>query len=371
MPRYVKMLSDGMKDRGHEVDIWQPSAFFYKLAGTGPLKKWFGYIDQYLVFPVQARKKIKTLPADTIFVFTDHALGPWVPLVKNRPHLIHCHDFLAQRSALGEFPENHTGFSGRLYQAYIRRGYKKGKNFISISGKTREDLHKFLTRKPSISELVYNGLNKDFEIRDPVEARQKLGNHTGIDLSTGYILHVGGNQWYKNRTGVIEIYNALQKQAGSQIPLLLVGSAPDDELKKTHASSPYKNQIHFLTNINDDLLKCAYTGAHVLLFPSLAEGFGWPIAEAMAAGCPVITSNEPPMTEVAASAAFLIARKPADKKKAGEWAIEGAKTVVSVLQLPTSEREKIIEDGLLNVKRFSAPVSLDEIEKIYKRINAA
>jgi hypothetical protein len=142
-PRYTQMLANGMRERGHDVDVWQPVPLFYNLRVPKKIKKWLGYLDQYLIFPFKIRKRIKVLPSETIFVFTDHALGPWVPLVKNRPHIIHCHDFLAQRSALGEFPQNPTALSGRLYQAFIRRGYRKGNNFISISYKNKDDLHRF------------------------------------------------------------------------------------------------------------------------------------------------------------------------------------------------------------------------------------
>jgi len=368
MPRYARMLADGMKERGHEVDVWQPTPLFYKFSIAPSFKKWLGYIDQYFIFPVQSRRRIKMLPPDTFFVFTDHALGPWVSLVKNRPHIIHCHDFLAQRSALGEFKENRVGLSGRLYQSLIRRGYRKGKNFISVSDKTRGDLHQFLTYDPPISEVVYNGLNMQFEETDIEYAKKMFSQKTGIDLSAGYLLHVGGNQWYKNRLGVIEIYNALRRQGDIKLPLLLIGTAPSDELKKAHELSAFKEQIYFLENIEDKFLRLAYRAASAFLFPSLAEGFGWPIAEAMASGCPVITTNEKPMTEVAGCSAFFISRRPSTKEQLEEWAATAADVVKKVLQLNTKERQEIIQKGFINIERFASDKALNRIEKIYQEI---
>jgi hypothetical protein len=127
MPRYATLLAEGMKRRGHQVELWYPQAGFFRLPSPSLLKKWLGYIDQYIVFPKQVRRRIKKCSPDTLFVFTDHALGPWVPLVSDRPHIIHCHDFLAQRSALGKFIANPVSWTGRQYQAFIRKGYKKGK----------------------------------------------------------------------------------------------------------------------------------------------------------------------------------------------------------------------------------------------------
>lgn len=370
MPRYAGMLADGMKQRGHEVSIWQPSPLFFNGRFPGSLKKWLGYIDQYIVFPLKTRRRIKQIAPDTIFIFADQALGPWVPLVKNRLHVIHCHDFLAQRSALGEFPQNRVSFSGRLYQSYIRRGYRKGKNFISVSYKTKSDLHKFLNAVPSFSEVIYNGLNPRFNQMDSVHARELLSQKLQIILSDGYILHVGGNQWYKNRAGVIEIYGEFRKQITSEIPLLLVGVKPSDEIKQAYMSSPYKEQIHFITEMDDIALHYAYAGASVFLFPSFAEGFGWPIAEAMASGCPVITTNEMPMTEVAGSCAYFVPPRPVrNKKKEAEWSSAAANIVVQVIQMDVSERQQIIQTGLKNIERFNAVTVLNQIESAYKDLH--
>lgn len=363
------MLANGMRQMGHEVDVWQPLPLLYNLKGPKSIKKWFGYLDQFLIFPLQIQRRKNLLPPDTLFVFTDNALGPWVPLLMNRPHIIHCHDFIAQRSALGEFPENRISLTGRLYQSFIRRGYRKAKNFISVSYKTRDDLHKFITNVPSISEVVYNGINKCLKKIDHLNAREILRQQTGIDLSNGYILHVGGNQWYKNRIGVIEIYNATRRQFQSSLSLLLIGVEPSDDIREVYNLSPFKKQIHFLANIDDGFLRIAYAGASAFLFPSIAEGFGWPIAEAMASGCPVITTNENPMKEVAGSCAFFIPAKPNNGKEAvNEWAFESAKVVVQVLQLTDSKRMQIVQNGLININRFNAESMISQVEKIYSNL---
>jgi hypothetical protein len=122
-------------------------------------------------------------------------------MVVKRPHVIHCHDFSAQQSALGYIPENKTGVTGKIYQSLIFRGYSTGKHFISVSKKTQEDLHQLLSASPLTSEVVYNGLNQSFKSLDPEQARKEFSNYFKINLSKGFLLHVGGNQWYKNRPG--------------------------------------------------------------------------------------------------------------------------------------------------------------------------
>ena len=242
MSRYAKLLSEGMKHRGHEVEIWYPAGFFFHLPFSSTIKKWFGYIDQYIIFPIQVRRRLKKCSPDTLFVFTDQALGPWIPLVADRPHIIHCHDFLAQRSALGEFAENPVSWTGRKYQAFIRRGYRKGKNFISVSEKTKQDLLYFLETTASFSEVVYNGLTQPFVAGDTEKIRKILSAKTKIDLNDGYLLHVGGNQWYKNRSGVIYIYDAWRSLNNKKLPLLFIGELPSKSLLKIYNQSPYSSQ---------------------------------------------------------------------------------------------------------------------------------
>lgn len=371
MPRFANMLLTGMKARGWNVTILRPTPFASRVPAAGVIRKWLGYIDQYIVFPISVKKQMKKFPEDTLFVFTDQALGPWVPLVSRRSYVIHCHDFLAQRSAQGRIPENPTGWLGRQYQAFIHRGYARGKYFISVSQKTKEDLHAFLPAEPVRSEVIYNGLNQSFEPHEPLMARAALSEHTGLRLGRGYLLHIGGNQWYKNRAGVIEIYNAWRSRFGERLPLLMIGKPPDRKLMEVHGKSRYKNDIHWIENLTDRFLPLAYAGASVFLFPSLAEGFGWPIAEAMACGCPVITTDARPMTEVAGNAAFLISVRPRNEDEVSLWASEGANAVNHLMKLAPHERRLVIKAGLSNAKRFDREVALDRIEKVYREVLSA
>lgn len=369
MPKYADWLAKGMEQRGHNVDVWTPKPVFFNVPAPSSFKKWLGYIDQYILFPIKVKAKLKSLSSDSLFVFSDHALGPWVPLVKNRNHIIHCHDLLAQQSAMGEIAENKTGWTGRIYQRFIRRGYASGRNFISISYKTQADLHQFLGRTPDISKIVYNGLTQEFRPETNIKSiRAELTKLTSIDLTNGYILHVGGNQWYKNRRGVVEIYNSWRKSTSLRTPLLLVGASPNETLSKVIGSSAYQSDIHTLVNKNDEFVKKAYCGASLFLFPSLAEGFGWPIAESMASGCPVITTSLAPMTEVAGNASVNIPRRPTEDSLISDWSSNASAVLEEIINYSTEDREKMILNGLENIKRFNSDKALDEIELVYKMI---
>ncbi|MGN6616306.1 MAG: glycosyltransferase [Ilyomonas sp.] len=368
MNRFSQLLAEGMKSRGHKTEVLFPRPFFSSLPLPQSLKKWFGYLDQFIVFPLQAKKKINSYSADTLFVFTDHALGPWVPLVTSKPHIIHCHDFLAQQSALYKIAINKTSRSGRIYQKMIHSGYSKGKNFISVSKKTQEDLLSALSFKPDYCEVIYNSLSPVFKPLNTNESKRILTQKINIDLTLGYILHVGGNVWYKNRAGVFQLYEAWRSISNTQLPLVFVGEKPSPVLSKMISQSSYKKDIHFIQDVSDELLNIIYAGATVLLFPSLAEGFGWPIAEAMAAGCLVITTDQPPMTEVAKDAGFYISRKPDNKTETVEWAMRSAQIIENVTTLPEESRKCLVQSGIENAKRFSSDTILQKIEAAYQNI---
>jgi glycosyltransferase involved in cell wall biosynthesis len=325
-------------------------------------------MDQYLVFPAKLKFLLSTCTKDTLFVFTDQALGPLVPIFRNKKHVIHCHDFLALQSAKGNIQENVIGWTGKQYQALIKHGFITGKNFISVSENTSKHLNSILTAPIGRNEVVYNGVSGIYSPVGLSLARGYVYRETGITVDGGYILHVGGNQWYKNRIGVVEIYNAWRSMNNLSLPLLLIGEVPSKQLKISANQSEFKRDIHFLTNKDSEFIRNAYSGAEVLLFPSLAEGFGWPIAEAMACGCQVITTKEAPMTEVGKDAAFYIERRPQNENEISTWANTAAKLLQNILCSSGTERQKRIDEGFRNVMRFNENETLDRIERIYQSV---
>ena len=372
MPRFASLIGEGMRARGHDVHYWTSPHWFGRMAVKCPLsaRKWLGYIDQFLIFPLLLWFRVAAQPPDTTFVVADQALGMWVPIISHRLHVVHCHDFLAQRSAMGEFPEKTTGWTGRKYQDLIRRGYRRARNFISVSNKTRTDLHRFLNSESILSEVVYNPLNYPFTPLDRQAALALLPSQHQAALSRGFILHVGGGQWYKNREGVLNIYREYCRRCLSALPLLMVGAAPDEQIRSLSSAVGRSGDVFFVTDCLNQEVHAAYAAANVLLFPSLEEGFGWPIAEAQASGCLVITTDEAPMNEVGGNAAIYLRRRPMTKNDAEDrlWAEEGAKLLAEVLEMPFEQRRAKIAEGLENVKRFNIDETLDAYEKIYKSI---
>lgn len=367
MLRFAGMLEQAYLARGHQVQVWSPQARVYALIPRGRLSKWGGYIDQYLLFPLWVRKQLRQQPADTLFVFCDQALGPWVPLVKDRPNVVHTHDLLALRSALGDVPENPTSWSGRLYQRYIRHGFQQAKHFISDSKKTCDDLHRFGQVSPVTSEVVYLGLNYPYVPMLPNEAIHALGQARLPAKPVGMLLHVGGSSWYKNLPGVIRLYIEYAKGEVNPLPLWCISPSPNSKVQMILKEVPLQGQVLFFQGLDNQALQAAYSLARVFLFPSLAEGFGWPIIEAQACGCPVITTGEPPMNEVGGPVARYLPRLLAEDDVQA-WAKNGAAVLIELLGLDEADRADMMAQGVAWSGRFDADTAIEGYLRIYRQV---
>lgn len=370
---YAHSLAEAFRQRGHTVEVRRPEACVRRWLSRGSLSKWAGYIDQYLLFPRQLRAAMRRDPPSTLYVFCDQALGPWVPLAAHRPHVVHCHDLLALRSALGQIAEHRTSLTGRLYQRYIRRGFQQARHFISISQHTRDDLHRHGHVVPVTSEVVHNGLNHPYQPLPSEVVRQRL-RQAGLPADgPRCVLHVGGGQWYKNSVGVVLLYARYVRIAvradETPLPLWMVSPPPDAALQAALARVPAAGSVCFFRGLDNSTLEALYSHAEVLLFPSLAEGFGWPIIEALACGCPVITTGAAPMTEVGGDVAVYLPRL-ALTDDANLWAQNGAQVLVEVLKRPPAERERRSEKGRAWASRFAADVAIEGYLSIYQRVAA-
>jgi len=333
------------------------------------LSKWVGYIVQYLIFPFWVHRQLRGVAKDSLFVFCDQALGPWVPLVKDRPHIVHVHDLLALRSALGDIPENQTSITGRIYQRYIRRGFQSAHHFISVSKKTHEDLLRFGKVRPKTSEVVYNGLSFPYAPLTKGEAEQILRSEGLSVWPNGMLLYVGGDQWYKNMPGLLALYSHYAASRETSLPLWCVSPNPGTELRRIIDQIPRGGRVEFLQELSNRTLQAVYSCARALIFPSLAEGFGWPIIEAQACGCPVITTDEPPMNEIAGPAAWYIPRLRFGEDRSA-WAIIGAATLNHLLCTDPLALARRIENGKTWAQGFRADRAIERYLAIYRSILA-
>ena len=366
---FARMLVRAYQRKGHTVELRQPEAVLRRHI-RGRAAKWAGYVDQYVVFPWRMRQQISGDPPDTLYVFCDQALGPWIPRVAHRPHIVHCHDLLALRSALGLVPENPTSWSGRVYQRYIRSGFRAARHFISVSQKSRSDLHEFGRVRPVTSEVVYNGLNHPYK-RQSVDVALAALQRAGLPQPAGFLLHIGGGQWYKNTAGVLSLYARYVARRSAEgrpvLPLWMVSPAPNAQLQALIDEIPAPGAVRFFQRLETDSIEAMYSLAAALLFPSIAEGFGWPIAEGLACGCPVITTGAPPMSEVGGPHATYLPLLQLGESMS-DWAKRGADTLCTLLDRPFAEGEAAALAGMAWARRFEAHRAIEAYLKIYESV---
>ncbi|HEY0792881.1 MAG TPA: glycosyltransferase family 1 protein [Chthoniobacterales bacterium] len=344
MLRVADLLETGLRSHGLDFSVVRPEPFFGLLAVHLPrLRKWLAYLDKYVVFPFSLIQRARDC---RLVHIVDHANATylfWLPKVKS---VVTCYDLLAVRSALGEIPEHRTGFTGKLLQRWIRAGLRRASHIVCISEATRRDVVRLIGRNGSDVSRIYLGL----EPRCAAKLNRNAGGTRAQDAhdrtgdgpealaapSSGYLLHVGGDTWYKNRRGVLRIYLEVRRRLGANAPGLTMVGPPLE---------PAIEGVTFLQNVRDADLPGLYQNAALLLFPSFYEGFGWPIVEAQACGCPVITTGRPPLTEAGGTAAVWIA----DPQDAGE----AADRVLEVLRGDPVECERRRQAGYENATGFS------------------
>ena len=352
MQRFAEMLRAGLAAAGHEVRVVRPPVWLGRLrrCDTG-LGKWIGYIDRFLLYPPLLRRQVRW--ADVVHI-CDQANAVYVPHLRGKPHLVTCHDMLAIRAALGDIPESPVGWTGRLYQRWILRGLRRARAIACVSAQTGEELRRVAGVPEDRISIVPNALNYPYR---PMPAAEAEAHLCVLDLGEErpFFLHIGGNQWYKNRAGVLRLFAELLKHPDYLAHRLVMAGKPwTDEMRQLAAQRSLHDRAIERVDVSNEQLRALYSGAEALLFPSLQEGFGWPIAEAQACGCPVVTTGRPPMTDVGGSAAIYI--NPADPESA-------AGEIASAL----SERERWREAGLDNAKRFSTETMVDGYLGCYSR----
>jgi glycosyltransferase involved in cell wall biosynthesis len=358
MLRFAEMQRTELQKLGVAVELIRPRPFFglLKRSANG-LGKWLGYLDKFLIFPIELKRAIRNAGNNTVVHICDHSNAFYTRHLQKIPHLVTCNDLLAIRSALGEFPQNPTRWTGRRLQLWILQGLRAARRITCISEATRRDLLRLLPEKESDCDVTFMGLNYSYSPMPLDESLEKT--RAFIGTSEPFILHVGGNQWYKNRLGVLEIFTALD--AAEPAPkLVMVGPAFDSVMREFLQSHPQvAARVISVCDADNETLRAFYCCAELLLFPSIEEGFGWPIIEAQACGCRVVTTNKPPMTEAGGTAAFYISESSATA---------AAAEVGRVLAQNETERAAAVARGLENAARFSAEKMAQRYVEIYRRL---
>jgi glycosyltransferase involved in cell wall biosynthesis len=333
MLRYAELLSRVLAGRTDEVRVIRPPAVVGKLPF---LRKPLGYIDKYVLGPLWLRWQCRG--ADVVHV-CDHSNAMYLPCAGGTPSVITCHDLIALRYSLGELGATKPKSTTKILQGWIARSLAQARYVVCDSVASERDVLRLTPGPEMKTQVVYLPLNRHCTpaAKNRVEAvREKFG----LGADTPYFFHIGGNDSYKNRLGVLRIFAELKKYPQFQAAKAVLAGKPwNEEVRALCGSLHLEDSAIEGGFVTDEELEALYTGAAALLYPSLIEGYGWPPLEAQACGCPVITSNRGSLPEVAGDAAIIV--DPED-------AAGAAATIAE--QWP--RREALREAGFRNLERF-------------------
>src|SRR3989344_2906987 len=233
----------------------------------------------------------------------------------------------------------------QLYLKYITKyQLTSATKLIAVSKATKGDLVKKVGIDPKKVAVIYEGFNRDFK-----PAKTDIKSYS----KEWYYLFVGTIQPRKNLERIIEAFS----RQTSVLRLLIVGGKGwlSDDIYQLPKKLGIEERVKFLGHVADEELAKLYSGAEALLFPSLFEGFGLPILEAQACGCPVITSNLSSMPEVAGKGALFVNPYSVDE-------IEGA---MEKVMKDSKLKENLIKEGYKNIKKYSWKKCAKETLSIY------
>jgi glycosyltransferase involved in cell wall biosynthesis len=277
-------------------------------------------------------------PPDALFV-PAHV----VPLVHPDVSLVTVHD-------LGylHFPQAHPWRQRFYLDLSTRWSVRVSAHVLADSAATGADLVTRYGVPPGKVTVAYPGRDEGLApVLDPAEVEVVKARH---GIGGDYFLYVGTLQPRKNLARLVEAFAAFRQRAGAMVGergtlLVLAGKRGwlYDDLFKQVRRLGMEGHVCFPGYISDEEKAALMSGALAFLFPSLYEGFGLPVLEAQACGCPVITSTTSSLPEIAGNGALLV--DPRD-----------AMAIAAAMERVTSDpvlRENLVERGLANVSRFS------------------
>jgi glycosyltransferase involved in cell wall biosynthesis len=352
MLRYAQMMLRGLSEAQQDVTLASPNPVLnWPRRDNSGIWKWVGYVDKYWAGTGDIRRVAQD--ADVVHV-CDHANSVYIPRNPQHPYVVTCHDLLAVRGALGEDTDCPASGLGRYLQLAILRGLRRAHVVACVSRATLTDAQRLLG--PDFAgqlRLVPNGLNYPYRRLDEEESRRRLAAVRGLTGHSPFILHVGNDQLRKNRAGVLRAFARICPQWPGK--LVLAGQSMQGEMRSLAADLGLLERIVEVSRPDNELLEALYSSALVFVFPSRFEGFGWPVIEAQACGCPVICSDRPPLPEVAGNGALLCA--PDDAGTMG--------TAILGLVRDPVRRAELARLGIENAARYGAKPMIETFLDTY------
>jgi glycosyltransferase involved in cell wall biosynthesis len=356
MKRYLRQVRDGLQARSEEVDMR-----VLRPAGGGARSRLLRAAVRRLTYPAEVRRQLRR--PQTILHVIDHFYAYLLPAAGG---VATCHD-LAEFNITDLSPEQLVRWKARV------AALKRAAHVFADSEATAEDLRKFVGLERSRITVNYLGADPIFS---PIPAGGSLQPRVAAlrERARGapLVLHVGNNLRRKNVPVLLEALAILRRQG---IPAMLVKAGEplgggdisawnlgrkggDPELQSQVARLGLHDAILEVDSVTDRELVEIYNVCTLLSYPSLFEGFGYPVVEAQACGLPCVLSNTSSLPEVGGDAALY--HDPRDASAL-------ARAIAMLTEQP-DVRGEMSRKGLENVRRFSWHAHVDRLIDVYQRL---
>ena len=252
------------------------------------------------------------------------------------------------------FFHNNKYIGSSSHQAYFMKYFplnaKLADKIITVSNFSKKDIVDSFGVEPNKVEVIYNAANTIYSPKNK-EINQKTKNkYTG---GKDYFYFVGAIHKRKNLVNIFLAFDIFKVKTQSDIKLIIIGTKKwwQGEIEDTYNNMIYKKDVIFTGRLQAEEVALISSASIGLVFPSLFEGFGIPVVEAMASGCPVITSNTTSLPEISGDSAFTV----------NPYSVEEIADAMYKLYNDKELRYNLIKKGLNRYKIFDWEKSADKL----------
>lgn len=281
-----------------------------------------------------------------------HGLSNELPAIKPSAlkEVVTIHDVIFKR-----FPGYYNSLDVKIYDWKVRRSLRNADRVVAVSHQTANDLKEFFGLEDEKLLVIYQGCHHAFQLAHPPEAVAAIRKK--YRLPSTFILCVGTLEERKNAGLIIKAVSMMKES----VPLVLAGRPTKyvEELRRLITENKVSDRVTFLHDIPFVDLPLLYKAASVFVYPSVFEGFGIPIVEAIASGVPVVTSNGSCFSEAGGPATVYV--NPANP-------LELAEAITTILS--SSElRKSMVQRSSEYIARFEPGVIAGQMMKVYESLD--
>lgn len=273
-----------------------------------------------------------------------HFPAGYAPVKCPIPYVLTVHDLYTVRNPMA-FRKWHAMFLNRLLPIVI----KNSERVIAVSEFTKEEIIRIYNVNPNKIKVIYNGVSDRFRLGRDADSLQRV--RTKYHLPPRFILYVGAVEPRKNLGILLKAFEAIRVAFPLKLVIVSFGGWRNDGFYKLIRELKVADDIHLIGYVDDADLPIVYKLADLFVYPSKYEGFGLPILEAMASGCPVVASDIPVARELLGSSGVLF-----DPDRVDDL-VESLKEMLSSQELTRNYRRMVAERSRMFNWRISAQMT--------------